>query len=146
MKELIEKELAKFRDTNGSYDGIDDDSYAKLEKMIFEEYEHEGFIIALHHFLKLNDKIGLEVDWQRDKWWNDVSDFAAKHIDETIEFVKNECSANEFSTLSEIFDDITNKSKSREFIQAIREAAKRFPEECEKYTIMDSIDFAEQYL
>ncbi len=146
MKELIEKELAKFRDSNGTYYGLDDSEYTKLEKMIFAAQDEESFATVMHLLCKLRDKIGLENDWQADKWWDNASDFAAKHIDETIEFVKNECSANEFSTLSEIFDDITNKSKSREFIQAIREAAKKFPEECEKYNIMDSIGFAEQYL
>lgn len=79
-------------------------------------------------------------------WWDHVSSFASGHISETIDFVKNECSADEFSTLSEIFDDITQKAKSKEFIEVLRETAKKFPEECEKYYIIGVIDDAEDYL
>ncbi len=145
MKELIEKELAKFNDSK-MYDGLDDSQYSKLEKMIFADKENATVSTTLHLLCALRNKIGLENDWQAEQWWNHVSDFASNHIAETIEFVKNECSADEFSTLSEIFDDIAQKTNSKEFIDALKETAKKFPEECTKYNIQGSIDDAESYL
>lgn len=145
MKEMIEKELSKFKDSE-NYDGLDDSQYSKLEKMIFDDKENETVSETLHLLCMLRKKIGLENDWQTEQWWNHVSDFASEHISETIEFIKDECTAGEFSTLSEIFDDIAQKTNSRDFINALKETAKKFPEECAKYNIQDSIDAAELYL
>ena len=146
MKELIEKELEQFKDTNGAQEGIPDKNFDKIFKMISDEISVEAFSIVMHHYLKLKNKIGLEIYWQTEQWWNQVSDFAADHISDTIDFVRKECSADEFSTLSEIFDEITQKSKSKEFIEVLREAARKFPEECEKHYIIGAIDDAEGYL
>ena len=146
MKELIEKELNQFKDTNGAQEGISNNDFDRILKMISDEIPQESFPIVMHHFLKLKNKIGLEIYWQTEQWWSQVSDFAANHISETIDFVKNECRADEFSTLSEIFDDITQKAKSKQFIEVLRETAKKFPEECEKYYIIGAIDDAEGYL
>lgn len=145
MKELIEKELAKYKDSE-NYDCLDDLQYSKLEKLIFDDKENETVSTTLHLLCALRNKIGLENDWQIEQWWSHVSDFASEHIAETIEFVKNDCSADEFSTFSEIFDDIAQKTNSRDFINAIKETAKKFPEECAKYNIQSSIDVAELYL
>ena len=89
--------------------------------------------------MKLNDKIGLENDWQKEQWWEHVSEFASEHIPELIKFIENECLAKEFSTMSQIFEDITEKTKSKEFVNSIEEVAKKFPEECKKYSILDNI-------
>lgn len=140
MKELIENELTKYKNIVNSYDGIDDSQYSKIEKMIFEEAEKDSFAIAFHHFLKLNNKIGLENDWQNNQWCEHVYIFAAEHILETIKFIKEECSADEFSTIVvSLAEDITEKTKSKDFVCCIEETAKKFPEECEKYNILDNI-------
>lgn len=98
MKELIEKELAKAKECfTQQDDGLDDETYNRLEKMIFEEFNEEGFETTFRHLLKLHNKITLDVYWQKDLWWKHVSSFASEHISETIDFVKNECSVEEFS-------------------------------------------------
>ncbi|MBR4629478.1 MAG: hypothetical protein IKO57_03405 [Treponema sp.] len=140
MKELIDKELSKTKDCfTQQDDGLDDEAYNRLEKMILEEFNEEGFVTTFRHLLKLNNKIGLEVYWQQNLWWEHAADFAAQHIAETINFIKNDCSAEEFISLSEIFDDITEKTKSKEFVDCIEEVAKKFPKECEKYYLQDNI-------
>ena len=147
MKELIDSELAKHKNIINSYDGIDDNEFSRIEKMIFDEIEKDHFSTVMHHFLELSKKIGLENDWQQKQSWEHTSDFAANHILETIEFIKTVCSAEEFSTIAvSLAEDIAEKSKSKEFIEALRETAKKFPEECEKYNIYDDIDSAEGYL
>lgn len=140
MKELIENELSKYKDIVNSYDGIDDSQYSKIEKMIFEESKKDSFDIAFHHFFKLNNKIGLENDWQQEQWWEHVSSFASENISETIRFIKEECSADEFSTIVvSLAEDITEKTNSKNFVNCIEEIAKKFPDECEKYNILDNI-------
>lgn len=60
-------------------------------------------------------------------------------------FYKNDCSEFDFVLLSEIFDEIVEKSKSREFIEILRETAKKYPNACEEYNIITCIDEAEGY-
>ncbi|MEE1212747.1 MAG: hypothetical protein UHO11_09655 [Treponema sp.] len=69
-----------------------------------------------------------------------------KDIKATIEFVKNDCTASQFSWMSEVWDEIVEKTKSKEFVDCIKETAKKFPEECEKFNIAGSIESAEGYL
>lgn len=145
MNNLIEKELSKFNDSK-MYDGLDDSQYSKLEKMIFDDKENATVSTTLHFLCALRNKIGLENDWQTEQWWEHVSDFASEHIAETIKFIKEDCSADEFSTLSEIFDDIAQKTNSKDFIDVLKETAKKFPEEFAKYNIQGAIESAEGYL
>ena len=70
----------------------------------------------------------------------------SNHLSETVDFIKKDCTADDFSWLSEIFDEIVEKTKSKEFIDCIKETAKKFPEECSKYNIQGSIESAEGYL
>lgn len=141
MRELIETELEKSKDCFTQQDeGLDDESYFRLEKIIFEELEEEGFVTTFHHILKLANKIALEVFWQKDSWCERTSDFIVEHLSETIEFIKNECTADEFSTIAiSLAEDITEKTKSKEFVDSIEEASKKFPKESETYYIFDDI-------
>lgn len=47
--------------------------------------------------------------------------------------------------MSEVFDDIVEKTKSKEFIDCIEETSKRFTEECSKYNIEGAIKAPKQY-
>ena len=49
-------------------------------------------------------------------------------MNETIKFIENECTAEQFSWLSEIFDDIARTSKSKAFVEALRHTAEKYPE------------------
>ena len=69
-----------------------------------------------------------------------------RDIKETIDFVKNDCTASQFSWMSEVWDEIVQKTKSKEFVDCIKETANKFPEECAKYNIAGSIESAEGYL
>lgn len=63
-----------------------------------------------------------------------------------VDGVKNDCTASQFSWMSEVWDEIVEKTKSKEFVDCIKETAKKFPEECEKFNIAGSIESAEGYL
>jgi len=97
-------------------------------------------------FLSIRPKIFGECYWQLDEYDEELSSNMSNHLSETVDFIKNDCTADEFSWLSEIFDEIVEKTKSREVIDCIKETAKKFSEECEKFNIADSIKSAEGYL
>ena len=62
-------------------------------------------------------------------------------IQKTISFLENECTADEFSWLSEVFILVVEKNKSREFIDCLYRVAQKFPEECATYNIMSFMSY-----
>ena len=69
-----------------------------------------------------------------------------RNLPETVAFLDNDCTADQLSWMSEIFDEISAKLQSWEFIDALYRAAKRFPKEAEEYHILECIPYAEGQL
>lgn len=67
----------------------------------------------------------------------------SENISETIAFLKSECTASEFSWISEIIEDLAAKTQSRELVEAYKTLMTKYPEECEIYSIDGCIQFAE---
>ena len=70
----------------------------------------------------------------------------ANLILETINFIKNNCSVDDFILLSEIFEDITQKSKSKDFVKCIEETSRKYSAECEEYNVFSLIQNCKVYL
>lgn len=66
--------------------------------------------------------------------------------DDTIHFIENECTADELSWLSEIYDEMIDIFPSQRLIEALRKAADKYPEEVKKYNLDTCIDEAEGHL
>lgn len=81
-----------------------------------------------------------------DKIREELTELMSQNIDDTINFMKNNINGTEFVWISEVFDDIADKTQSREFINALYEIAKKFPEETKKYYIIGSIEFADEFI
>lgn len=64
-------------------------------------------------------------------------------IDKSIEFLDNDCTADQFSWLSEVFDEIAEITKSQAFIEALKRLAIKYPEETKEYNIESFIESAE---
>lgn len=90
--------------------------------------------------MNIDDENYMEVEKCRKEMEKIFSD----DINQTIAFL-SECTADEFSWLSEVFDQITEKTHSKDFIKALYKTAKKYPEETEKYNIYDFINSA-QYI
>ena len=88
------------------------------------------------------DYIGIE------KVCDELIDLIISDIPGAIKFMCDDpdCNASVFTRWSEVFDDVARKSQSREFVEALKVAARRFPKACEEYSIMKCIEFAEDEL
>ena len=75
--------------------------------------------------------------------WEEMVTVFSEDMSKTICFLKNDCTASEYSWLSEVFEEIAEKTQSREFIAALRKLAVKYPEETEQYNIMSFINGAE---
>ncbi len=82
---------------------------------------------------------GLELCWNRE------TELLARDIPQTIAFLES-CSAEEFLLISEVFDDVTERVKSRELIDCLYRVSAKFPEETKKYNIIYCIQSAEELL
>ena len=69
-----------------------------------------------------------------------------RNLQETVTFLDNDCTADQLSWMSEVFEEISAKLQSWAFIDALKRTADRFPAECKKHCIRDSIQFAEGQL
>ncbi|MBO4490471.1 MAG: hypothetical protein J5944_03815 [Lentisphaeria bacterium] len=69
-----------------------------------------------------------------------------RSLRETIEFLDNDCTADQLSWMSEVFENISAKLQSWEFIDALKRAADRFPDACKIYNIRECISYAEGQL
>ena len=88
--------------------------------------------------MSIDDENSEEVE----KCWVEMADVFSADIDKTIAFL-NECTADESSWLSEIFDSIAEKTHSKEFVLTLYKTADKYPEEAKKYNILDFIKSAE---
>ena len=84
--------------------------------------------------------------------WDDMKSIQATiqlftaSLQETIDFLDHDCTADQFSWMSEVFDEISEKLQSWEFIDALRRTAAKYPEETRKYNVQSFIETAEGML
>lgn len=81
-----------------------------------------------------------------EKCWNEEIEILGEDVDATISFLQNECTAEEFSWISEIIDNLAERTRRRELVQAYKNLTDKFPEECKESNILESIKFAENAL
>ena len=70
----------------------------------------------------------------------------AENITDSIAFLSQTCTADEFVWLSEVFDDIARKTRSRAFIDCLYAVVRKFPEEDRKYNLTQCIVDAETWI
>nr|WP_027870321.1 hypothetical protein [[Eubacterium] cellulosolvens] len=78
--------------------------------------------------------------------WKQELSILSEDIPGTITFLKNECTASEYSWISEIIEDLAIQTQCRELIATYKGMIKKYPDECETYHISDCVSFAEKAL
>lgn len=84
-----------------------------------------------------------EWDYGINQCWNEEIEILSRNIEETIAFLEYNCTANEFSWLSEVFEQVAKKTQSRAFVDCLYRVAKKYPDECEKYHVNLVIEYAD---
>ena len=78
--------------------------------------------------------------------WKKEIELLIEDIPTTIEFLKNECTADEYSWISEVLDDVVEQAPSKELVKCYKELMAKFPEECSQYNISSFVESAEAIL
>ena len=78
--------------------------------------------------------------------WKEEIEILSRNIDDTIAYLENDCTGEEFVWLSEVIDDVVEKTQSRPFVDCLFRVAKKFPEECKNYSIYYVLEICEGVL
>ena len=90
-------------------------------------------------------KIEGDIDYEKDPVILGTIELMTKNIEETIAFLDNDCTEEQFIWLSEVFDEIAQRTRSKSFIDALVRASKKYPKATEKYNIDYFINSAAEY-
>ncbi len=61
-----------------------------------------------------NDDFGVE------KCWNEMTNILSENVSDTISYFENDCTDEEFYWLGSVFEDVAEKTQSKELIQVLR--------------------------
>lgn len=87
-----------------------------------------------------------DIDYDNNPVIKDMISLMTRDVSQTVDFIENDCTEEQFIWLSEILDEIVEKTKSPEIIAALRHAAKKYPKATAEYNINYFIDSAAEYL
>jgi hypothetical protein len=96
--------------------------------------------------IRISEECNDEWDYGIENCWKQEIEILTEDIPSSIQFLMNECTADEYSWISEVIDDVVEKTNSHEFVECYKNLRNKFPEEYSKYNIMGSIEYAEAML
>ncbi len=96
--------------------------------------------------IKEISELDINNDYEHEMLCKKELEIVTKDISSTINYLKTECTAAEFSWLSEIFEEIVEICPSQEFVDELYKLSEKYPEETKEYNIMSFIDEAARYL
>lgn len=67
-----------------------------------------------------------EYEFGVEQCWEEEIELLAEDIASSIEFLKNDCTADEFSWISEVLDDIAERTGSEEFVKCYKSLMLKF--------------------
>lgn len=97
-------------------------------------------IISRLEALELND------DFVHEQCWKEEVAVLAEDVDGTIEYLKVECTENEYSWISEVIDDLIEATKSKELLECYKGLGAKYPDACKMYNIDRIIKYAEPFV
>lgn len=92
-------------------------------------------ILEKRKSLNINDDFGIE------KSWNEMTELLSQNEMETINYLE-ESTEKDLYYISEIFEDVSERLQSEQFINCLRKLDKKFPE----LDMTQDIDIAESYI
>lgn len=78
--------------------------------------------------------------------WHDEIAVLSEDISGTMDYLINECTAEEYSWISEIIDNLIETTKSRELLECYKKLSEKYPTEYAEYNISFCITEAEAFL
>ena len=87
-----------------------------------------------------------EWDYQIQLCWDRLTDLLTRDINDTIRFLDNECRADQFAWMSDVYDVVAKETKSRAFVDALHRLEAKYPDEVRDADLRYMIGLAEEEL
>lgn len=83
-------------------------------------------------------------EWQAgvEECWAELTDALTQDFETTKRFLMEECDAEEYLLVSEVYDDIVFKTQSLDYVDLLRESMRRFPDLAKEYNLEKDLDIA----
>lgn len=69
-----------------------------------------------------------------------------RNISETIKFLRTKCTAEQFGWMSEILNEVVDTTQSRDFVDALYELTKKYPDITRRLNLQSFVEEAEHHL
>jgi len=99
----------------------------------------EKFREIIKERIRISTETQDEWDYGIEQCWKQEVEILSEDISGTIEFLKNECTADEYSWISEVLEELAERTHSKELVDCYRSLMGKYPEECKTYYIEDII-------
>lgn len=77
-------------------------------------------IQRLREVITWNISLDANDDLAQEKCWKEMIDILSFNIYDTINYIKTDCTDEEFFWISSVFDDVAEITQSKDFVQAVR--------------------------
>lgn len=85
-----------------------------------------------------------ETYWAVEEEWKEMTAFLLQDPDSTIRFLRTECTADDISWISEVFDGLVADTQSLTLVQALQKAINHYPEADKHYALSPRLSWAVQ--
>lgn len=103
-------------------------------------------VVKFREVIRERSEMSDEWSFGIEQCWKKEIEILSQDIPSTIEYLKNECTADEYRWISEIIDDFAENTQSKEVIEAYKNLMIKYPDEYKKHNVSSSIKFAEDAL
>lgn len=100
----------------------------------------------IRSILQKREQIHSEDYIRIEKCWEKEIEILCRDMSQTMEFIYNRCTGEEFVWLSEVFDEVAKESQSKEFISCLYETAGKYLEITKEYNLVEFIDSAKEFI
>ncbi len=78
---------------------------------------------------RISKVAGDEWDYVIQLCWDQMTELLSKNIDETVSFLDNECTSEQYAWISDVFDFVAKRTMSKDFVRALYRLSEKYPEE-----------------
>lgn len=132
--------------TNGQVATVFPDARYQPVRKKWEEALMQNDKYALFHQVIHERMTNPNAKYYADPWWDaEVKQFTV-NIQESIEFIQNECTDEELYWLGEVFDDIMDKTRSSALLDSLQQRVQSVKNPEWKQCLMEDIRTASEYI
>ena len=103
--------------------------------------EELNFVVAER--IRIGNETQDEWDYGIEQCWNKETEILCRDMAETINFIENECDDKTFCWIGEVFEDVADRTQSKEFIAAIKKRAEKVIDAKKRRSVETDIRYAE---